>query len=111
MLKKHVAKKYKFNESLAWQQGEDVEWSHRVRKEYVFKFNPYSKIKIDSSFKDNYMKNIASDSLINALTNFDNSKFSKQIDYLIYTLYREYFISLIKNPVKFLKKLQTKIKV
>ena len=111
MLKKHVAKKYKFNESLAWQQAEDVEWSHRVRKEYIFKFNPYSKIEIESNFKDNYMKNIASDNLINSITNFDNSKFSKQIDYIIYTLYKEYFITLIKNTVKFLKKVQNKIKV
>lgn len=111
ILKKHVANKYKFNESLLWQQAEDVEWSHRVRKEYVFKFNPYSKIEIDSSFKDFYMKNVASDSLINSITNFDNSKFSKKIDFLIYTLYKEYFISLIKNPMKFLKRVQNKFKI
>ena len=84
ILKKHVANKYKFKESLTWQQGEDVEWSHRVRKEYLFKFNPYSKTKIDSIFKDNHMKNVASDDLINSITNFDNSRFSKQVDYFLH---------------------------
>lgn len=110
ILKKHVANKYKFNESLVWQQAEDVEWSHRVRKEYEFKFNPYSKVEINSSFKNNFMKNIASEGLINSITNFENSKFSKHIDYLIYTLYKEYFISLFKNPLKYIKKAQKKLK-
>lgn len=105
ILKEHVANKYKFNESLAWQQGEDVEWSHRVRKEYTFQFNPNSTTNIDSVFKDNHMKNVASEDLIDLITKYDNNKLSKKIDYIIYTLLKVYFYSLFKNPRKFFRKL------
>lgn len=43
--KKEVMEKVPFNEKLCWAQGEDVEWSRRVFKEYgpsVFKMNQMS---------------------------------------------------------------------
>jgi len=57
-----VAKKYfmennKLNENLIWGQGEDVEWSHRVRKKIKFEFNNYSTIKLQKQ-KDIYFKEI-----------------------------------------------------
>jgi len=110
ILKKDVASKYKFDESLVWRQAEDVEWSHRVRREYIFKFNSYSTTLIDSKFKDNYMKNIASDFLIDSITSFDNSKYQKCKDYLYYTLFQTYLKLLIKNPIYFFKKLSDKFK-
>ena len=39
------------DEELAWGEGEDVEWSKRVRTKTVFKFNKYSVVRF-SKFKD-----------------------------------------------------------
>ena len=39
------------DEELAWGESEDVEWSKRVRKKTVFKFNKYSTVKF-LKFKD-----------------------------------------------------------
>lgn len=41
--KKTVMEKYPLNEDLVWGEAEDVEWSKRVRAEYTFKFNKFSK--------------------------------------------------------------------
>ena len=42
--KKNIMNKYKLNENLTWGQGEDVEWSHRIRKKNKFKFNINSSV-------------------------------------------------------------------
>lgn len=44
--KRVVMNKYKFNEKLCWGQGEDVEWSIRVRNEYNFDINEHSSVKL-----------------------------------------------------------------
>lgn len=44
--KKYVMEEYKLNESLLHGQGEDVEWSQRVRNKYKFKVNPHSSIQL-----------------------------------------------------------------
>lgn len=44
--KKNIMESYPLNEDLAWGEGEDVEWSKRVRKYYNFDFNPFSKVKL-----------------------------------------------------------------
>jgi len=44
--KKIVMEKYKFDERLGWAQGEDVEWSIRVRDEYDFNMNENSTVKL-----------------------------------------------------------------
>lgn len=54
--KKWVMQDIPLNEELAWGQGEDVEWSKRVRDKYTFSFNPMSTIKFlkdkDCPFND-----------------------------------------------------------
>jgi len=49
--KKSFMIKNPLNEELAWGEGEDVEWSKRVRTKTVFKFNKYSTVRF-SKFKD-----------------------------------------------------------
>ena len=43
--KKKFMVKYPLNEKLAWGEGEDVEWSKRIRKKTIFKFNELSTVK------------------------------------------------------------------
>lgn len=45
-VKKDFLLKYPLNESLSWGQGEDVEWSNRIRNIWNYKCNPYSKVKL-----------------------------------------------------------------
>ena len=44
--KKSVMQEYPLNENLTWGEGEDVEWSKRVRDKFIFKMNKYSKTKL-----------------------------------------------------------------
>jgi len=44
--KKHVMLEFPLNETLCWDQGEDVEWSKRVRQKYNFSMNPFSKVEL-----------------------------------------------------------------
>jgi hypothetical protein len=44
--KKHVMNEFTLDENLLHCQGEDVEWSQRVRNKYLFKFNKYSSVKL-----------------------------------------------------------------
>ena len=42
--KRKVMEENPLNENLLWGQGEDVEWSKRVRKQYAYKMNKHSKV-------------------------------------------------------------------
>lgn len=44
--KKSVMEEFPLNENLSWGQGEDVEWSKRVRKKYNFKMNSLSSVRL-----------------------------------------------------------------
>lgn len=44
--KKEFMSRFPLNESLAWGQGEDVEWSRRWRNQVSISFNPYSTVKV-----------------------------------------------------------------
>ena len=44
--KKDFMTKNKLNEQLLWGEGEDVEWSKRVRKKIEFDFNELSTVKL-----------------------------------------------------------------
>lgn len=44
--KKHVMEEFPLNEKLHWGEGEDVEWSHRVRNKYEFSINSNSSVKL-----------------------------------------------------------------
>lgn len=44
--KKKLMLEFPLNESLSWCQGEDVEWSIRVREHYNFSMNKYSTVKL-----------------------------------------------------------------
>jgi hypothetical protein len=62
------------NEKLKWFQGEDVEWSLRVRTKTIFKLNEYSQVKLAKQ-KDrifNETNNNENDILKN-IENYDNS--------------------------------------
>lgn len=50
--KKYVMEEFKLNEDLIWGQGEDVEWSKRVREKYKFSMNPLSTVRIQKPGKD-----------------------------------------------------------
>lgn len=44
--KKTLMKRYPLNEDLTWGEGEDIEWSHRVRRKSDLKFNKFSSVKL-----------------------------------------------------------------
>ncbi len=44
--KKEIMKEFPLNESISWMEGEDVEWSLRVRNKYDFNMNINSTVKI-----------------------------------------------------------------
>ena len=60
--KKNIMNKYKLNENLTWGQGEDVEWSHRIRKKNKFKFNINSSVTFQKQ-KDIYFTQISKENL------------------------------------------------
>jgi hypothetical protein len=44
--KKKFMLKYPLNEKLLWGEGEDVEWSKKIRKKIDFKLNVHSSVKL-----------------------------------------------------------------
>ena len=44
--KKKLMENFPLDENLAWGEGEDVEWSKRIRDKIEFKFNSYSQVKL-----------------------------------------------------------------
>lgn len=50
--KKDVMKEFTLNENLCWAQGEDVEWSLRIREKYNFSINQNSTVKVLKPHKD-----------------------------------------------------------
>jgi hypothetical protein len=44
--KKHVMEEFRLNESLCWGQGEDVEWSYRVRNKFNFSINKEASVRL-----------------------------------------------------------------
>jgi hypothetical protein len=49
--KKHIMKKFPLDETLSWSEGEDVEWSKRIRQHVKFNMNTNSTVKIGKGFK------------------------------------------------------------
>jgi hypothetical protein len=60
--KKKFMKKNKLNEKLLWGQGEDIEWSHRVRRKTEFKFNERSAVYLQKQ-KETYFTEINKENL------------------------------------------------
>lgn len=60
--KKNVMIQYPLNEDLSWGDGEDIEWSHRVRKKHTFKLNQYSSVRLQKN-KDVIMNEISKETL------------------------------------------------
>lgn len=50
--KKFVMEKFPLNEGLCWGEGEDVEWSKRIRDKVLFKMNVNSSVQIMKPGKD-----------------------------------------------------------
>ena len=44
--KKHVMIEFKLNEDLIWCQGEDLEWSERIKNKYKISFNKNSSVRL-----------------------------------------------------------------
>jgi hypothetical protein len=64
--KKSVMELHPLNENLAWGEGEDVEWSNRVKKDYKFVMNAKSEVKlIKERFADTNRKVVSSSSIAN----------------------------------------------
>jgi GT2 family glycosyltransferase len=55
LVKKYVLLNEPFNESLTWNQSEDVEWSLRVREKYKIVCNGSSVVRHNKSHRHNYM--------------------------------------------------------
>lgn len=64
--KKKVMEEYKLNEELMWGEGEDVEWSKRVREVFEFNMNINSKVKL-LKLQYNHGFNEPSEIIINKL--------------------------------------------
>jgi hypothetical protein len=74
--KKKFMERNKLNEKLLWGQGEDVEWSHRVRRKTKFKFNEESTVYLQKQ-KEIYFTEITQKNL-NIIKN--RSFINKKID-------------------------------
>ena len=61
--KKKVMIEFPLDENLSWKEGEDVEWSIRVRNKYNFEFNENSTVHLQID-KDNYSYKPTSKKLI-----------------------------------------------
>jgi len=44
--KKYIMEEFPLNEELSWNQGEDVEWSMRIREKYSFSINSISTVRL-----------------------------------------------------------------
>jgi hypothetical protein len=64
--KKEVMLEFPLNENLFWGEGEDVEWSKRVRSRYDFKFNKFSTVNLNKQ-KRNDFKEISKKDLLKIL--------------------------------------------
>lgn len=47
-----IMKEFPLDERCGWGQGEDVEWSCRIREKYSFKMNPFSTVRISKERKN-----------------------------------------------------------
>ena len=54
--KQNVMKEFPLDENLVWGEGEDVEWSKRIREKYEFSFNKYSKVKLQKEKNPEFKK-------------------------------------------------------
>lgn len=54
--KQDVMKEFPLDENLVWGEGEDVEWSKRVREKYDFSFNKFSKVKLQKEKSPEFKK-------------------------------------------------------
>lgn len=102
--KKFILEEYPFNEHLVYGQGDDVEWSHRVRKKYNFSFNEFSEVRIIDKDQNRFYKKEASIEFIEKYQKFDNSKISKIIDKIYYGIFLYYFMGFAKTPYIYLNK-------
>ena len=72
--KKSVMERFPLNEALSWGEGEDVEWSERVKKEFKFVMNSQSKVHLlKERFVDPNRK-IVSNTTINYLRGLNSFK-------------------------------------
>lgn len=68
--KKKIMLEFPLDENFCWGQGEDVEWSYRVREKYDFTMNEYSTVKL-MKYKD-VIFNYADAEIIENLVHLNN---------------------------------------
>tara|TARA_Y100000389_G_scaffold73484_1_gene70126 strand:- start:497 stop:1267 length:771 start_codon:yes stop_codon:yes gene_type:complete len=76
--KKDFMTKNKLNEQLLWGEGEDVEWSKRVRKKIEFDFNEFSTVKLLKE-KEVIFKEI-DDEKLKEIIDYDQNIIKKMLD-------------------------------
>tara|TARA_B000000557_G_C20810707_1_gene459967 strand:+ start:1955 stop:2806 length:852 start_codon:yes stop_codon:yes gene_type:complete len=108
--KKHVLLEFPFDENLVYGQGDDIEWSHRVRKKYDFCFNQLSTVRIIDKNQNRFSHTLASSEFIEKYKKFDNSKVSKFIDKIYFEFLKYHLLSFIKKPLVYLEKVKNKLK-
>ena len=92
--KKYVMMQYPLNENLAWGDGEDIEWSHRVRKTHKFEFNSNSSVFLQKQ-KDVVFNEITNENLI--LLKNSESKFLTRYFDNIFAFVKRYNFYLSKQ--------------
>jgi hypothetical protein len=65
--KKNIMEEFPLNENLCWGEGEDTEWSFRVREKYNFSMNKYSTVRTLKPKKQSF--SYANSHTINILNN------------------------------------------
>lgn len=84
--KKNVMLEFPLNENLCWGEGEDIEWSHRVREKYVFKLNLHSSTKLQKQKKIDI--NLISKNNLFLLTKNESQKLLKLSNKALFRLRR-----------------------
>jgi len=107
--KKDVLLEFPFDENLVYGQGDDIEWSHRVRKKYDFSFNQLSTVRIIDKNQNRFYHSLASNEFIEKYRKFDSSKFNKFIDKIYFEFFKYHLLSFVKKPFVYLEKVNNKL--
>jgi hypothetical protein len=74
--KKDVMMEFPLNESLLWGQGEDVEWSNRIRNKYKFSINANSAVLLIKQKEEYFIE--ADQYITDKLIKYHNNKYIKK---------------------------------
>jgi hypothetical protein len=101
--KRKVMLEFPLDESLSWKEGEDVEWSLRVRDKYSFEFNENATTLLQIA-KTNYPYKESSRNLISKLNKIKDQQFYLSFDKFLYEPIYTNFFKLKNLFLKILKR-------